>query len=152
MNRYYRGILFIFLVFGLEFLKSSYGKIVGGKFVATLSPTLKKFASENPNAWYKDFLNGSAIPNSQTLGNLVMWGELLSGIAMVVGSLYLLFTKGKGRAAQIILVLGLMGGAFLNLNFYFAAGWTSPSTEGINLLMLVIEAVGVVIFVRALQD
>ncbi len=150
MNRYYGGILWIFIAFGLQFLKSSYGKITGGKFVEGLTPTLKKFASENPNTWYKDFLNGSAIPNSQMLGNLVMWGELLSGIAMTIGSLYLLLNKGKGRAAQIILVLGLIGGAFLNFNFYFAAGWTGPSTEGINLLMLVIEIIGIVVFGKSL--
>lgn len=146
MNRFYGGILWILIAFGLEFLRSSYGKIAGGKFVGGLGSTLKIFANKNPNEWYKNFLNSWAIPNSSMLGNLIMWGELLSGIAMIVGSIYLLLNKGKGRFAQFILMLGLIGGAFLNLNFYFAAGWTSPSTEGLNLLMLVIEVIGIIVF------
>ncbi|HZQ30021.1 MAG TPA: hypothetical protein VFA93_03010 [Patescibacteria group bacterium] len=150
MNRYYNGILWIFVAFGLQFLRSSYGKIAGGKFVGGLSATLRSFANKNPNDWYKNFLDSWAIPNSTILGNLIMWGELLSGIAMTVGSLYLFLNKGKGRAAQVILVLGLIGGAILNFNFYFAAGWTGPSTEGLNLLMLVIEIVGIAVFGKSL--
>lgn len=146
MNRFYSGILWILIAFGLEFLRSSYGKIAGGKFVGGMVPILKSFASKNPNDWYRNFLNSWAIPNSQMLGNLIMWGELLSGIAMTAGSAYLLLNKGKGRLAQTILILGLIGGAFLNFNFYFAAGWTSPSTEGLNLIMLVIEVVGIIVF------
>lgn len=132
--------LLILLAIGLLWLKSSYGKLAGGTFVNGLGKTLTAFASKNPHAWYKDYLNNSAIPNSTMLGNAIMYGELLSAIAIAGGAIFLL-VKSTNKIAKIVLGFGLVGAFVMNLNFYFAAGHTSPSTESLNLLMLVIEAI-----------
>lgn len=132
--------LLILLAIGLVWLKSSYGKLTGGTFVSGLGKTLTAFAAKNPHAWYKDFLNNSAIPNSTMVGNAIMFGELLSALAIVGGAI-LLMVNGTNKIAKIALGLGLVGAFLMNTNFYFAAGYTSASTESLNLLMLVIEAI-----------
>ncbi|KKS65546.1 MAG: hypothetical protein UV33_C0001G0024 [Candidatus Daviesbacteria bacterium GW2011_GWA1_42_6] len=115
-----------------------------GTFVQTLGETLSRFASKNPNAFYRDFLQNTAIPNSQTFGQLVMWGEALVAVAIVIPALYLIFQpKTKCKVTLWLLIVGLIGGAFLNLNFWLASGYTSPSSDGLNLLMLVTQVVGV---------
>lgn len=146
IKRTYFGkpILLIILADGLLWLKSSSGKFSSGNFVDSLGGTLKKFSSNNPYPWFKSFLDGVAIPNSGLFGTLILYGELLVAISIVVGSLYLL-TQRLNKSVASLLALGLVGAAFLNLIFYFAAGWTSPSTEEVNLMMLSVEVVGLLV-------
>lgn len=149
MDKIYRyGFRLVLLDLGFVWLRSSFGKITGGKFVETLGPTLTKFASNNPNTWYKDLLHNVMIPNSQFLGNLIMWGEFATAILITLPSLYLLFNKST--VMEKFLLIGLLGGLVLNLNFWFASGWTSSSTESLNLLMLTVELIGLVIYAKAL--
>lgn len=129
----------IFLIDGLLWLKSSYEKLSGGSFVGSLSKTLEKFAGGNPYPFVKDFLNNTAIPNSQVFGILTMWGEALTALALVISTGCLLFKISSSRSIYLLLVFGALGGMFLNLIFYFAAGWTSSSTGSLNLLMFAIE-------------
>lgn len=124
----------ILLANGLIWLRSSYGKFASGNFVQGLGGTLERFASKNPYSWYKDFLQNVAIPNSQTIGMVVLWGEAFVALAIVGGAVFKM---------KRVLILGLLGGAVLNVLFWLAAGWTSPSTDSLNLLMLVIELVGI---------
>lgn len=147
MDKIYRlGFLLIVTDIGTVWLRSSIGKITGGKFVATLAPTLDKFSSNNPNSWYADFLKGMVIPNSNFFGNLIMWGEFLSAVSIILGSLYFLLNKKENRIVEYLFLIGLIGGILLNFNFYFASGWMSPSTESLNLLMFVIQLIGAVVF------
>lgn len=140
------GFLLITLAVGLIWARSNYEKFIGGKFVDSLGVTLTKAVERNPYSWYKGFLQNIAIPNSVIFGQMVLWGEFLVAVAILFSSAYLL--KKQNRFAYIILILGLSGGFFLNLNFWLAFAWTSPSTDNLNLLMGVIELVGVVIFFR----
>lgn len=133
-NRYFYLVV---LAVGFIFLRSSYGKFTGGTFVSTLGETLSKMVGKNPYPWYKSFLLSTAIPNATTFGLLTMWGELLSGLAMLLAAVYLLI-KGGNKLAYLLLALGGLGGAFLNGIFWLAAGYTSSSTDGLNLLMFVI--------------
>lgn len=135
-------LLIIFLAIGLLWAKSSYGKVTGGTFVSTLSTTLTKTADKNPYPWFKQFLISTAVPNSQTFGSLTMWGELLSAVAIVLGAILLLSSK-QAKLANLILLLGLAGGAFLNIIFWLGFGYTSPSTDSLNLLMAVVEIIGI---------
>ena len=141
--------LLILLADGLVWLKSSYGKFSGGDFVAGLPATFGKFASKNPYPRFKDFLTSTAIPNYQVFGNLVLWGELFVAVAIVGLTALLLFGVKLNKPWLILLKLGLLGGAFLNLIFFLASGWTSPSTESLNLLMLAVQAVGLVWVMRS---
>ncbi len=133
-------LLFV-LAIGLLWLKSSYGKLTGGVFVDGLGKTLTMFASKNPYPWYKDFLTQIAIPNSKTFGLLTMWGEFFAAVSITISSIILIATRGN-KLIKAILLLGLLGGAFLNAIFWLAAGWTSASTESLNLLMLILQVIG----------
>lgn len=149
---YYYGFLLILLINGSIFLKSGYGKVSEGKFVGGLSETLTKFAGKNPYPWYKDFLNGFVIPNSQSFGFLIMWGELLSGFAIISSIFCLLFRIGRPKIIFSILAFGLIGGFLLSLNFYLAAGWTSPSTDSLNFLMGLIQLIALAETIKLLRQ
>ena len=123
-NRY---LLFILGVTGLIYLRSSWGKISGGEFVGGLGKTLGFFSTKNPYPPVKSFLQNVAIPNSTTFGLLTMWGEFLVGVAVTIAVAYLIF-KPKNNPLVLLLILGSVGGMFLNAVFWLAAGWTSPST------------------------
>ncbi|MBI2022033.1 hypothetical protein HYS93_04125 [Candidatus Daviesbacteria bacterium] len=138
----------ILLYDGFIFLQSGYGKITGGKFVEGLAAVLSKFASKNPYPWYKSFLEQVAIPNSNLFASLTMWGELLSGLAIVAGGLYLIFIRNVNKLILSIILLGLGGSIILNGTFWLAAGWTSPSVDSLNMLMLIIELVTFVIIFK----
>lgn len=141
-------LLFI-LAIGLVWLKSSYGKLTGGVFVDGLGKTLTMFASKNPYPWYKDFLTQVAIPNAKTFGLLTMWGEFLSAVSITAASIILMATGGS-KLVKIVLLLGLLGGAFLNAVFWLASAWTSPSTDSLNLLMLVLQAIAAIAVAKSI--
>ncbi len=137
------SLILIFAALGFIWARSSYGKLTGGTFVSGLGQTLTKFASNNPYPWYKQFLQNVAIPNSTTFGLMTMWGEVLVALA-ILGGTFLLLTKGKlNGLVKWVMVLGLIGAMMLNLTFWLASGWTSPSTDGLNLLMFAVELSGV---------
>ncbi len=141
------GLLLIILVVGLTWARSSWGKFESGKFVNSLGAILIKSAEHNPYSWYKSFLQDIAIPNSVIFAQMVLWGELLVAITIIFSSIYLL--KKQKKLVYIILISGLLGGLLLNLNFWLAFAFTSPSTDNLNLLMGAIELVGAVIFFQA---
>ncbi|HBQ50845.1 hypothetical protein A3B42_01510 [Candidatus Daviesbacteria bacterium RIFCSPLOWO2_01_FULL_38_10] len=148
-NKY---LLFILGVVGFIYLKSSWGKIMGGEFVNNLGGTLGKFAAKNPYPWMQNFLQNVAIPNSNIFGLLTMWGEFLSALAILVSVFCLVFSSQKSKLFILLLLAGCFVGLFLNLIFYFAAGWTSSSTESLNLLMFVIELAGLVYGLKLLKE
>lgn len=135
--------MFILLSVGLLWLKSSYGKFSSGTFVSSLAGTLTKVADKNPYPWFKQFLTTVAIPNSQIFGLLTLWGEFLIAVAITVGVLLLLLKPKTNKLANLMLVAGLLGGVFLNVVFWLGFGYTSPSTDSINLLMGVVQIIGI---------
>lgn len=143
-----KSLLLIFLSVGLLWLKSSLGKISSGNFVSGLGGILTKTADKNPHLFFKQFLTTVAIPNSQLFGLLVMWGEFLSAIAITLGAGMLLVNPKANKSASLILILGLLGGAFLNITFWLGFGYSSPSTDSLNLLMAAIEIIGILAFFK----
>ncbi len=147
MNKY---LLTILLFDGLIWLRSSYGKLTTGNFPLELDKTLTKFASNNPYPWFKDFLLNQAIPQASNLGALIMYGEAITAVLVIVGSLGL-FYNFRNKLFKILLLLGLVGAFKLNLMFWLASGWTSPSSDSLNLLMLFIELVGIIFCIKILK-
>ena len=80
-----------------------------------------KWAKGNPYPFMANFLNGFAVPNAAAVYTFVAVAEALIGIAFLVG----LFV----RPASI-------GGMIMNSFFYMAAGYSSSSTAGVNLVMV----------------
>ncbi len=145
-----RPLLLIFLSIGLLWLRSSFGKFTSGTFVNSLGATLTKTAEKNPYPWFKDFLTSVAIPNSQIFGQMVLWGEFLSSVAISVGAVLLLINPHPNKFVSLVLIAGLAGGALLNIIFWLGFGYTSPSTESLNLLMAVVQIIGIVVLLKNL--
>jgi len=80
-----------------------------------------RWAKGNPNPFMVDFLNGFAIPNAAAVFTTVAVAEFLVGLAFLLGFLV--------RPASI-------GGIVMNGFFYLAAGYSSASTSGVNLVMI----------------
>jgi hypothetical protein len=111
-----------------------------------MAKTLGLFASKNPTTWYKDLLTGTGIPNATTFGWLIAYGELVVGIALLLAAaVYLFYGAGIDPVTRWIVptgaVVALIGGAFLNANFWFAAGWLSVSTDSVNAVMFLTQLV-----------
>jgi uncharacterized membrane protein YphA (DoxX/SURF4 family) len=132
-------------VIGFEWLRAGWEKVDNPNFVAGMGKTIGAFASKNPTSWYKDFLTTFAAPNATVLGWLVAYGELLAGIALLVAAaLYVLNIQQYpvfGAVTSAVALAALVGGAFMSINFWFAAGWLSVSTDGLNLQMFLIQVV-----------
>lgn len=146
-----KGFYSINLILGLLWLRSSLGKITGGKFVDALGPTLSKISPTNPYPFFKSFLQSVAIPNAALLGQLTMWGEFLTALSIILASAYLIFFNSKNGLVTLLLIAGLLGGMFLNTIFWLGFGYTNVSTDGLNLLMFLIELVGVVVLLNVLR-
>jgi len=131
------------VIFGYIWILGGYEKIAPGVFAPGLGKTLGYFASKNPYGWYVDYLNSIAIPNSVLLGTVIQWGELLAGLMLLIGVIvYFLNTNSKVRCwIRAGMIAALAGLCLMSANFYFAAGWTGPSTHTVNVLMFWVELV-----------
>ncbi len=84
---------------GYVWLQAGWGKVFGDKAAAWvgnkagaavtgfLKRALERAAGENPlvPAWYAGFVREVALPNAQLFSYLVAYGEVLVGIALIVG-------------------------------------------------------------------
>lgn len=147
-----KPFLLVLLAVGLLWLRSSYGKLTGGTFVQNLGETLTKVAPKNPYPWFKEFLTSVAIPNSPIFGTLVLTGEFLSAVLITAGALGLLINPRPHKLLVKALTVGLLIGVFLNIIFWLGFGYTSPSTESLNLLMAVIEVIGIAVLVSSFSQ
>ncbi len=118
-------LVVIRLILGVEWFMAGLGKVLqtAPTFPEGMVDTLGFFASSNPNDWYVNLINNAFLPNATLFGYLVMLGELIVGITLILG-LFVNF-------AAIVSI-------FMNLNFFFAAGWLGASTLSINWIMPVL--------------
>ena len=128
-------------VLAYEWLHSGWGKWSDPAFMAGIGKSLAGFAAKTPYGWYANFLKSTAIPNAQVFGNVTRSGELLVGTALLLGGIVLLARKRLPAVAIWLVAIACFGGALMNVNFYLSAGWSSPSTSGINLVMGLVELI-----------
>ena len=149
-----------------EWFKGGWDKIAeggfGAKFAEELPGTLVRFATQktatgetitNPNSWYVDSLLSWAKGNPNLFGYMVEYGEIGIGIILFVAVGYCLFTKKKlPLLLTWLVIVGLVGGVFMNLNFYFASAWpaSAVSGRGLNLLMALTQAILVGYYISTL--
>lgn len=139
-----KPLLWTLLALGLLWSKSSWGKLTGGTFVSGLGQTLSKVVDKNPYPFFKQFLTDVAIPNSVLFGNLTLWGEVLVALSITLGAILLLFNPNISKLVYLAVIAGLFGGLLLNVVFWFGFGYTSPSTDSVNLLMAAIEVIAII--------
>ncbi len=136
-------------VLGFEWIKAGWEKVNDPHFVGGMAATLGVFAGKNPTGWYKSLLTDVGIPNATFFGWLVAYGELIVGVALVLAAAIYVIYGIYGRRLDVLsryvapigAAIALFGAAFLNANFWFAAGWLSVSTDGMNTIMFLIEVV-----------
>lgn len=139
------GYWSIILILGVVWLHSGVEKLLSGNFPRSLGKTLTFFANgapngpSNPYPWFKSFLLQNAVPQSQVLGHLIQWSELLIGVALIALVVGHAMFHLSGRTWHALFILPLLGAALMNLMFWLAAGWTGVSTAELNVMMLLIE-------------
>ncbi len=94
-------------------------------FIKGMTGAFNGWAAKNPDPNVAGFLKGFVVPNAGAIVWMVAICELLVGIAFLLGFF------ARPAAA---------GGMLMNGFFYFAAGFSSPSTAGINLIMIGAQA------------
>ncbi|GAE91961.1 hypothetical protein JCM21714_933 [Gracilibacillus boraciitolerans JCM 21714] len=122
-NNYVAGILAIIRIYlGYQWMTAGWEKITGG-FDASgyLQGAIEKAGGEHPavQGWWAAFLENVALPGANIFTFLVMWGELLVGIALILG----LFTN-----------FAALMGIIMNFAFVFSG---TVSTNGQMILLTV---------------
>jgi DoxX. len=89
------------------------GSKAGVAVTGFLKGALAKATGDHPlvQGWYANFVQSVALPNAKVFSYLVAYGEVLVGISLILGALT---------------IVGLLAGAFMNLN-YMLAGTTSTN-------------------------
>lgn len=118
---------------GFEWLMAGWGKFTGTGWIGDgagnaisgfMKGALAKTAGAHPDVqgWYAAFLENVVIPNASFWSHLVVYGEILVGVALIIGA----FT---GIAAFF--------GLFMNLNFMFAGTVsTNPILFTISIFLI----------------
>lgn len=122
------------VVVGVWFLKAVWTKLtlaflwgvipypaVSPRFVSFHPKRVAEFAAGNPVGWYKEFLEGTVLPNAKLFASLQTYGEVCVGIGLVLGLL-------TGLSALV--------GLFLSLNYGLSTQWMSFGQQGFHLLLV----------------
>lgn len=121
--------LVVRLYIGYEWVTAGWDKIhnpawvgdsAGAAITGFVNNALTKTAGAHPDVqgWYASFLQNAVLPNPALWSNLVAFGEVLVGVAIIVG---------------IFVGIATFFGAFMNLNFMLAG------TVSINPIMFVLS-------------
>ncbi|MDP2648492.1 MAG: TQO small subunit DoxD [bacterium] len=108
--------LFVRLYLGWEWLQAGWGKVnnpawagsdAGAALTGFVNNALTKTEGAHPDVqwWYAWFLQHAVLPHVTLWSNMVAWGELLVGIALIVG---------------LFVGLAAFAGMFMNFNFMLA--------------------------------
>jgi len=128
-----RGALVLLRIqLGVVFLVAGIPKI-RGDFTPRLTGFLQNMALEKGHPFYQEFVRSVVLPHASTFAILISWGEVLTGLALVLG----LATRFAAATAF-----------FLVVNYMFAKGawfWTPSSNDAADAaiaLALLIGAAG----------
>jgi len=140
-----RWVVLLRIVVGVWFVKAVWTKFtlaflwdlipypaVSLRFVAFHPKRIAEFAAGNPVEWYKNFLEGTVLPNSKVFATLQTFGEAAVGLGLILG-----------------LVTGLTAlvGLFLCLNYGLASQWMSFGQQGFHVLL--VTSMIIFLFARA---
>lgn len=128
-NPYMGYLLTIIRVYlGWSWLTAGIGKISEGKFDASgfLQGALSKISGDHPAVpgWWGYFIENIALPNVELFNVLVPWGELLVGMALLLG----VFTS-----------FAALMGVMMNFSYLFS-GTTSTNPQMLLLELIILIA------------
>jgi uncharacterized membrane protein YphA (DoxX/SURF4 family) len=140
-----RWVAVLRIVVGAWFVKAVWTKLTLGflwdvipfpavspRFLAFQPKRIAEFAAGNPVGWYKDFLEGTVLPNSRVFATLQTYGEAAVGLGLILG---------------MLTGLGALVGLFLSLNYGLASQWMSFGQQGFHVLL--VTSMIVFLFTRA---
>ncbi|RCW74793.1 DoxX family protein [Saliterribacillus persicus] len=121
-NKIVAGVLALIRVYlGYSWLTSGWGKVTGGTFDAGgfIQGAIGKASGDHPavQGWWASFLETVALPGANAFTFMVMWGEVLVGLALILG----LFTN-----------FAALMGILMNFAFIFSG---TVSTNGQMVLL-----------------
>lgn len=112
------------ILVGLVLLHAGLTKALAGPFDA--GKYLGMFAQNNPFPLYKSFLEVIIIPHAGIFNYLVPWGEVVLGVALILG----LLTNFAVIAAFVMFA-----------NYFFAAGHLNPSALYLNAVLALLQPI-----------
>src|SRR3989338_9907498 len=113
------SLLLLRLALSYIWLTAGLSKLFNPKFIGSFSGTLTEFANNTHYAFYTGLLKDHVIPHAQIFAQLTVWGEILTGIAFLLG---------------FPLFIAAVVGIFMNLNYYFVA--TTTPSQFLNIIMI----------------
>ena len=128
-----RWLAFLRIVVGLYFVKSLVTKmsivLLGGvvpvpavseRWINVMPNIVAKQASQNPLAFYKQFLEGTVLAHPELFAQLTAWGETVVGLGLTLG---------------LLTGLSSLVGLFMVTNYGLATQWMSPGQQGFHLVL-----------------
>ncbi len=94
--------------------------VVSDRWLATMPKIVAKQASENPIAFYKQFLEQTVLTHADLFAHLTAWGETVAGLGLTLGLC-------TGLASLV--------GLTLVINYGLATQWMSAGQQGFHLLL-----------------
>jgi uncharacterized membrane protein YphA (DoxX/SURF4 family) len=119
-------LLLLRLYAGCFWLSHGWAKVTNPEWSAPggmMSSFLSKTTAEGSGP-YHDFVTGVVVPNVSLFAHLVAWGELLTGVSLLLG---------------FLTPLGALGGVFLPLNYLSAKGFNLDAVFGMDALAAVMS-------------
>ena len=113
------SLLLLRLAISYIWLSAGLSKLVNPQFISTFSNTISGFAKGTHFSFYSDFLHKYVLPHSQIFAQLTVWGEILTGVAFLLG---------------FPMFVATLVGMLMNLNYYFVA--TSPPSQFLNIILI----------------
>lgn len=136
MSRPSEWLAFVRILVGLYFAKAVVTKLsvvlVGGflplptvsdRWLSVMPKLVAKQASENPIAFYKQFLEHTVLTHSNAFAHLTAWGETIVGFGLTLG-----FCTGLASLVGLVLVT----------NYGLATQWMSSGQQGFHLVLFVL--------------
>lgn len=119
------------LYLGYEWLTAGWHKLTGtapfdaaGFLKGAIAKSVPATAGAKPvvQAWWGDFLNSFALPNVKLFNLLVMWGEILIGLALILG---------------FVTIFAATMGALMNFAFLMSGSTsTNPNLFALSFLII----------------
>jgi uncharacterized membrane protein YphA (DoxX/SURF4 family) len=133
MTRPSQWLAVLRILVGLYFVKSLVTKMtvvlaggvlplpaVSDRWLSVMPKIVAKQASENPIAFYKNFLEQTVLTHSNVFAHLTAWGETVAGLGLTLG-----FCTGLAALVGLVLVT----------NYGLATQWMSSGQQGFHLVL-----------------
>ena len=128
------GMAWVRILIGAVWLNGAIEKLLSPSFPGQFAASLNAggYISQAP-PWFQDFMRGTVVPNAELVAQLIRFGELALGLALLLGLLTNLAAIGSIVLSLVILVS--QGGVQLG------TGLGPPEFLDINLLVALISLV-----------